>query len=201
MVDAAVAYGDHIAETTGLPVIIKGSSLGAAAAYCAMAASDTFPGSVLMGFMIPSSPMMKSTNVFRTEAFEKLSAIMGDKFVLHIERFFNFDTDYGYVGAAEQKKADPDNTWFYDMASWGSLFRYDPVVPLAENTKPILFTVGEDDPTFPPEVARRVADATAGPVELYMKPQGKHQLMLFHTHEYTDVVTEWCRHLINGASS
>lgn len=200
-VDAAVAYGDHIAETTGLPVIIKGSSLGAAAAYCAMAASDTFPGSVLMGFMIPSSPMMKSTNVFRTEAFEKLSAVMGDKFVLHIERFFNFDTDYGYVGAAEQKKADPYNTWFYDMASWGSLFRYDPVVPLAENTKPILFTVGEDDPTFPPEVARRVADATAGPVELYMKPQGKHQLMLFHTHEYTDVVTEWCRHLINGASS
>ncbi|WP_419865009.1 alpha/beta hydrolase [Candidatus Poriferisodalis sp.] len=200
-VDAAVAYGDHITDTTGLPVIIKGSSLGAAAAYCAMAASETFPGSVLMGFMIPSSPMMKPTNVFRTEAFEKLSAIMGDKFVLHIERFFDFDTDYGYVGAAEQKKADPYNTWFYDMSSWGSLFRYDPAVPLAENTKPILFTVGENDPTFPPEVARRVTDATAGPVELYMEPQGKHQLMLFHTHQYTDVVTDWCRHLINGASS
>ena len=43
-VDDAVALGEHIGETTGLPVFIKGSSLGAAAAYCALQASDAFRG-------------------------------------------------------------------------------------------------------------------------------------------------------------
>src|ERR1700741_3065451 len=43
-VDDAVALGEHIGETTGLPVFIKGSSLGAAAAYCALQASDAFLG-------------------------------------------------------------------------------------------------------------------------------------------------------------
>jgi hypothetical protein len=38
-----------------------------------------------------------------------------------------------------------------------------------------------------------VADATAGPVELYVHPDGMHQLMLSHTVAYSDVVLEWCR--------
>jgi pimeloyl-ACP methyl ester carboxylesterase len=198
-VDDAVMYGEHIAETTGLPVIIKGSSMGAAAAYCAMAASDVFPGSVLMGYGIPSSPLVPNPNPFRSEAYEQIESMWGDKFLLSIDRFFDFDTDYGYVGAAEQKKADPLNTWFYDMASWASLFRYDPAVSLSDNTKPILFTVGENDPTFTPAVAQMVVDITAGPTDFYIHPQGKHQLMLFHTAPYSDVVLEWCRTTIKGA--
>lgn len=193
-VDDAVSCAERIKSETGLPVFVKGSSLGAGPAYCAMAAApELFEGAVLMGYGIPSGPLIPPDNPFRTEAYEQLEAVWGDKFVLSIDRFFDFDTDYGYVGAAEQKKADPYNTWFYDMASWASLFRYDPAVPLAENAKPILFTVGENDPTFPPKLAQRVVDATAGPTEFYVHPEGKHQLMLFHTAEYSDVVLKWCR--------
>lgn len=197
-VDAAVAYGEHIKAETGLPVIIKGSSMGAAAAYSAMAAApDVFEGAVLMGYGIPSSPLIPTDNPFRTEAFQALDQQWGGLFRLDIERFFDFDADYGYVGAAEQKKADPNNLWFYDMSSWATLFTFDPAVSLAENTKPILYTVGEDDPTFPPAIAQLVVDATSGPVEFHIEPKGKHQLMLFHTDAYSALVLDWCRNLLS----
>lgn len=199
-VEDAVALGEHIADTTGLPVFVKGSSFGAAAAYGALAASDVFAGAVLMGFGIPSGPLIPADNPFRSEAYAKIEAVWGERFRLDIDRFFDFDTDYGYVGAKEQKKADPNNVWMYDMASWASLYRYDPAVPLSENTKPILFAVGELDPTFPVKVAQRVVDATAGPVELHVHPQGKHQLMLFHTAEYSPIVAGWCRRTLRNAA-
>jgi pimeloyl-ACP methyl ester carboxylesterase len=192
-VDAAVAMGEHIHEVTGLPVVVKGSSLGAAPAYCALQASDVFQGAVLMGYAIPGSPLIPVGNPFRSAPYEAIEALYGDKLLLSIDRFFDFDVDYGYDGAAEQKKLDPLNTWFYELGSWASLFRYDPVVPLAENTKPILYTVGEKDPTFTPAVARAVVDATAGPVDFHIEPGGVHQLMLFHTAAYSDVVLDWCR--------
>lgn len=191
-IDAALAVTDHIATRTGLPVFIKGSSLGTAAAYCAYAASDQDAGAILMGFAIPSSPLIPADNPFRGEAFDQMLASFGSSLRFDIDRFINFDEDYGFSGAGRQKRADPLNTWSYDLASWGSLMRYNPVVPLSENTKPILFAVGDKDPIFTPEVAKMVAAATSGPVDLHIHPDGMHQLMLFHTRDYAQVVRTWC---------
>lgn len=191
-VDGAVACGEHIAETTGLPVFVKGSSLGASAAYPALAA-DVFSGAILMGYAIPSSPLIPADNAFRTEIYERIEAQFGSVLQLNIARFFDFDSDYGYIGAAEQKRSDPLNTWFYDLSSFASIFRYEPRIPLSENTKPILYAVGEKDPTFPVEMARAVVDATAGPVEFHIEPDGVHQLMLFHTESYSTLIADWCR--------
>ncbi len=190
-VDAAIMYGEHIAEKTGLPVFVKGSSLGAAAAYCALAASNVFAGAILMGYLIPSGPLALPDNPFRSEAWEKIERRLGHSMRLDLDRFFDFDEDYGYQGASEQKHADPNNVWSYDMASWASLFRYDPTVPLSENTKPILYTVGENDPTFTPEIAQRVVDVTSGPTEFYIHPEGRHQLMIFHTVDYSKILLDW----------
>jgi len=197
-VDAAVMYGEHIKETTGLPVFITGSSLGSAAAYSALAKaakerSDVFTGAILMGFAIPGSPLIPADNPFRSEEYERIEKVWGSRFRLDIDRYFDFDADYGYVGAKEQKKADPYNTWMYDMSSWASIMRYDPAIPLGENTQPILYAVGENDPTFPVKIAQRVVDATSGPVEFFILPDGRHQLMLFHTEQYSQVVLDWCR--------
>jgi len=49
------------------------------------------------------------------------------------------------------------------------------------------------DALFTVMLSAMVADATAGPVELYVHPNGMHQLMLSHTAAYSDVVLEWCR--------
>jgi alpha-beta hydrolase superfamily lysophospholipase len=192
-VDAALLLTDHIATQTGLPVFIKGSSLGAAAAYCTYAASDSYAGAILMGFAIPSSILLPLNNPFRTTAFEQIIANFGPAVRFDIDRFIDFDEDYGFRGAGQQKHADPLNTWSYDLASWGSIMRYDPVVPLASNSKPILFTVGENDPIFTPAIAEAVVDATAGPVELHVHPNAVHQLMLFHTADYADLIQAWCR--------
>ena len=67
------------------------------------------------------------------------------------------------------------------------------LLPSNSVPKPILYTVGEKDPTFTPAVARAVVDATAGPVDFHIEPDGVHQLMLFHTAAYSDVVLDWCR--------
>ncbi|WP_157968454.1 alpha/beta hydrolase [Streptomyces geranii] len=199
-VEAAVDVGEYIADETGLPVFVKGSSLGTGAAYGAYAASDLFTGAVLMGFAIPSSPVIPADNPFRTTAYERMVEQFGDALQLDIGRFTDFDTDYGYRGAERQKREDPLNTWTYEFASLGSMMRYDPAVPLADNTKPILFTVGEKDPVFTPEVARSVVAATGGPVELYVHPDGAHQLMLFHTIDYARVVRDWCQKSLRTAT-
>ncbi|MGW6619579.1 alpha/beta fold hydrolase [Nocardia sp. NPDC055002] len=192
-VDAVLAMTDYIKTETGLPVFIKGSSLGTAAAYGAYASSDAYTGAVLMGFVIPSSPLIPSDNPFRTPAYEQMIAHFGDALRFDIGRLINFDEDYGFRGAGEQKHRDPLNTWTYDLASWASILRYNPAVPLAENTKPILYAVGEKDPIFPVPLAQAVVDATAGPVDFHIQTGGVHQLMLFHTVDYSRVVADWCR--------
>jgi pimeloyl-ACP methyl ester carboxylesterase len=200
-VNAATEMAEHIESSTGLPVIIKGSSLGATAAYCAYAASDVFAGAVLMGFMIPSSPMIPVENPFRTKAWEQMAAMFGDALEFNIGRYIDFDVDYGFDGAAEQKRHDPLNTWTYDLAAIASILRYDPAVALADNTKPILFAVGQNDPIFTLDMARSVVDATAGPVDFYVQPNGVHQLMLFHTAEYSQAVCEWSRKRVANRST
>lgn len=192
-VDASLAVTEHIRSRTGLPVFVKGSSLGAAAAYCAYAASDAYSGAVLMGYAIPSSPLIPADNPFRTTAFDQIVGFFGPALRFDIDRYINFDEDYGFRGAGRQKHDDPLNTWSYDLASWASIMRYDPAVPLSQNTKPILFTVGEKDPLFTPAMVQTVVEATAGPVDFHIHPDGVHQLMLFHTADYADAVSAWCR--------
>ncbi|WP_433756720.1 alpha/beta hydrolase [Nocardia sp. CA-135398] len=200
-VAAAHEMADHIIAETGLPVFVKGSSLGAAAAYCAYAASDKFAGAILMGYGIPSGPLMPADNPFRTPAYEQLIAQYGHALEFNVDRFMDFDEDYGYRGAGKQKHRDPLNTWNYDLAAMGSLMRYDPEITLADNTKPILFAVGEKDPIFPPELAKTVVDATGGPVDFHVHPNGVHQLMLFHTAEYAAVVHDWCHKQMANATT
>ncbi|WP_225728342.1 MULTISPECIES: alpha/beta hydrolase [unclassified Nocardia] len=191
-IEAALRLTDHIRTTTGLPVFIKGSSLGASAAYGAYAASEAFAGAILMGFAIPSSPLIPADNPFRTTTFEQMIAKFGPALRFDIEQSIDFDTDYGFPGAGRQKHQDPLNTWTYDLSSWASIARYDPAVPLSANTKPILFAVGEKDPIFTPAMAQTVVDATGGPVDFHIHPGGVHQLMLFHTADYAQVVRTWC---------
>jgi pimeloyl-ACP methyl ester carboxylesterase len=193
-VEAAVSYGEHIQTKTGLPVFVKGSSLGCTPAYPAVAA-DCFAGAVLMGgWLVPGSPLLPKENPFRTAAYEQLAATpFGRAMQLNIDRLFSFDEDYGYKGAGEQKHGDPLNTWAYDMASWASIFRYDPPVPTEQNTKPILLAVGENDPGYPLSTFEQLHQAMGGPVDTHIEPGGVHQLMLFHTDSYSTVVHEWCQ--------
>lgn len=191
-VDAGVMYAEHVKAETGLPVILLGSSLGVAAAFSGLC-SGAVSGAVLMGSpAVPSGPALAAAGAaWGSEGIRQVLKMTGRAARLDVGLLFNFDEDYGYAGAGEQKRLDPWNTWSYDLASWATLFTYDPPVPAAANRKPVLVSCGAKDPSFPPSVMKAVADAIAGPVEFYCLEDGSHQLMLFHTEIYSRTVHDW----------
>lgn len=198
-VDAAATVAAHIHDLTGLSVVAKGSSLGVTPAYALVGLSPHVIGAVLMGYAVPgTAAALKSP--WRTPDGQRILAEVGEIARFDIRRFIDLDEDYGYKGALEQKETDPLNSWFFDLASYASLYTFDPVVSPADNTAPILFTVGEHDPIAPPAVVRLVAGMLGGPVEVYEHPGGVHQLMMFHTREYSPVVADWCRAQIAESS-
>lgn len=191
-VDASVMYAEHVKTLTGLPVFTLGSSLGVAAAY-ASASSDAVSGAILMGSpLLPGGQWLGSMkNVWRSPDVQQMLSVVGRAARLDCRILFDFDEDYGYSGASEQKRLDPWNTWSYDLSAWSSLFTYEPDIHPADNTKPILVACGGKDPTFSPQMMQREADAISGPVDFYCLDEGKHQLMLFHTEEFSKQTHGW----------
>jgi pimeloyl-ACP methyl ester carboxylesterase len=191
---ASVAYAEHVKAKTGLPVFTLGSSLGVAAAFSALH-SDAITGAILMGSpAIPSGAVMElRAGPWRSDAGRELVTQLGRAARLDIGTLFNFDEDYGYNGASEQKRLDPWNTWTYDLASWASLFQFEPEIKAANNTKPIFIAAGEKDPNFPPAVMTLAANSVAGPVELKIFDGASHQLMLFHTVPFSTDVDNFVR--------
>tara|TARA_R110002074_G_scaffold401345_1_gene599236 strand:+ start:20705 stop:21526 length:822 start_codon:yes stop_codon:yes gene_type:complete len=186
-------WATHVKETTGLPVFTLGSSLGVAAAISARN-SPSVTGVICMGSLaVPGSPVIAEASApWRSDAVKAIIKQLGRGATLNIPTFFDFDKDYGYTGAGEQKRLDPNNTWSYDLASWASLFQYEPPEPLEKNTKPILYTVGEKDPNFPAEAVRAVAAGIGGPVRVEIFKDAGHQLMLFETQKFSELVHEFC---------
>lgn len=192
--DAATMVAEHVAAETGLPVFALGSSMGVAAAYSSLH-SDAIRGGILMGspFIPTGTWMAEMGKPWRSAAVQDLLTAHwpGRAARLDISLLFNFDEDYGYAGAGEQKRLDPWNTWSYDLASWASLFTYEPKVPANQNRKPILVASGAKDPTFPPHIMRAAVDSLSGPVSFECLEDGTHQLMLFHTEEFSSLVKNW----------
>jgi len=186
-------WATHVKNETGLPVFTLGSSLGVAAAISAID-SDDVTGAICMGSpAVPGSPTLKMMGeAWRSDAVKQVLDQVGRAARLDIGIFFNFDEDYGYAGASEQKRMDPWNTWSYDLASWASLMQYDPPQPPEDNTKPVFYAAGENDPSFPPEVIKMAADAIGGPVTLRIFDGADHQLMLFDTDRFSDAVHAFC---------
>jgi len=189
---ASMDYASYVKKLSGLPVFTMGSSLGVAAAISAISHDDV-TGAILMGSTaVPGMPMLQMAGKpFRSDEWKAAIGLLQGAATLDIKRFFNFDEDYGYKGAQAQKEADPWNTWSYDLESWASLFQYEPPQPIGDNTKPVLYAVGEKDPTFPEEMVKMAADAIGGPVDFQVFKDAPHQLMLFHTEEFSNVVHEW----------
>jgi len=198
-VQASRDFAEHVHELSGLPVFTLGSSLGVAAAISAID-SPHVTGAVLMGSAaVPGSAAMEMAAApWRGDDFQAIINMVGRGARLDIPTFFNFDEDYGYSGAQKQKELDPYNTWSYDLASWASLFQYVPAISPADNTKPVLYTAGENDPHFPPEVFELVSSSIGGPVQKKSFKDTGHQLMLFATESFSEAVQTFCIDTINN---
>ncbi len=193
-------WAAHVHELTGLPVFTLGSSLGVAPAISAID-SPAVTGAILMGSAaVPGHPLLEPRSApWRSDEVKAVLDQVGRGARLDIPTFFDFDVDYGFQGATEQKKLDPFNTWSYDLASWASFFQYQPSQPLADNSKPVLYAVGEKDPNLTPDVVRMIADGIGGPVIVEIFPDGVHQLMLFETAAFSTLVHDFCTGIIDPA--
>jgi len=197
--EAAVAYAEHVRLKSGLPVFALGSSLGVAPAFSSLY-SEAITGAILMGSpAIPSGAVMEMRAApWRDPATVAMLSQLGRAGRLDVGILFNFDEDYGFQGAGEQKRLDPWNTWSYDLASWASLFQYEPRIKAADNRKPILVAAGEKDPSFPPPVMSLAAKSVAGPVQLEIMEGAPHQLMLFHTEAFSNLVHNFVHRNLTG---
>ena len=186
-------FAEHVKQKTGLPVFALGSSLGVAAAISAVD-SPAISGVICMGSLaVPGSPTVKAMKAhWNTEPVAQVIGELGRAVRLDLALFFDFDKDYGFLGAAEAKKQDPLNTWSYDLASWASFLNYVPPEPLSENVKPIFYTAGTEDPNIPDGALDMIVAEIGGPVTLKMFEGAAHQLMLFNTQEYSAAVHGFC---------
>jgi len=190
-VDACVAMAAHVAQQTGLKVIAVGSSLGVAATYGALH-SDAIAGAVLMGSaVVPGGAWMPKDHPYRSPEVQKVANMLGRTLRFDIMKAIDFEKDYGFKGALDQRRFDALNLESYDFASLVSMFAYDPVVPPSENTKPILYAYGADDEMTPVAEVEKTARAIAGPVRFELVEGGKHQLMLFNTEAFSALVEDW----------
>jgi len=192
-------WSTQVNDLTGLPVFTLGSSLGVAPAVSAIDAVAV-TGAILMGSAaVPGSPLLENASAaWRSDEVATILKQVGRGARLDIPTFFNFDVDYGFQGATEQKKLDPYNTWSYDLESWATFFQYDPPQPLADNTKPILYAVGDKDPNVTPETVRAIAAGIGGPVTVEIFADGPHQLMLFETEAFSTLVHNFCTGVVSG---
>ena len=183
-VEATCAVASHIRRTTGLPVVTKGSSLGVFAASGALIASDDVSAAVCMGYAFAGVGRLMDggASPWATDAGRAILRQLGRNAVLKLDRFIDFDVDYGYSGATAEKRLDPLNTWEIDLASWASIYTYEAPAALETNTKPVLFAVGEHDPLAPPSTVKAIADLIPGPVEFHVHPGGSHQLKIGRAH-------------------
>lgn len=196
-VEASIAVCEHVHRLTGLPVFTLGSSLGVAAAYSSLSA-DVVRGAILMGSAaVPGSNWMPANHPYRAPDVVKVAKMLGRTLQFNIMRAIDFEKDYGFPGAADQRRFDHLNLETYDFASVVSMFAYDPKIPPSLNTKPILYGYGADDQMTPVEVVRECAASIAGPVRFELIPGGKHQLMLFNTVAFSDLIEEWVSPLLD----
>ncbi len=157
-------WAAHVRELTGPAVFTLGSSLGVAPAISAID-ELAVTGAILMGSgAVPGSPLIQAYGQpWRSEEVAAVLDQVGRGARLDIPTFFDFDVDYGFQGATEQKRLDPYNTWSYDLASWATLLQYEPPQPLADNSKPVLYAAGEKDPNVTPDLIRTIADSIGAP--------------------------------------
>ena len=191
---AGVDFATHVKQETGLPVFLLGSSFGAAAAYSCLYA-EAVTATIIMGSaFIPGGPFMAPVREpFKSEAVQKILKMCGRGARIDVDLFFDLDNDYGLDGASEMKHADPWNSWSYDMASFATVFAYDPEVPIEKNEKPILLVGGEKDPNFPPDMIKATAEAITGPVEYKIMANATHQMMIYHTEDFSEILEAYIK--------
>ena len=188
-------------EKFGKPVYVLGSSQGSAAAFHSLAFSDAITGAVCMNIIlsevetIEGDPTHEQFSKMRSPQMAQIAAAVGDTQRIDISKAIDWNKNYSAVeqDILAKKKQDTLRTWSYGLASVMSYANYKAPIPAAENTKPVLLSYGSADPLTSARYMQACFDAIGGPKEMAVIEGGSHQLMLYHTKEYIDIIDRWVR--------
>jgi pimeloyl-ACP methyl ester carboxylesterase len=201
-IDAAARF---LKTQADLPVFVLGSSQGSAAAFHSLAYSDAVDGAVTMGIVLTGVPTVDGASgrigsMMTTDEAAQIAHDEGDERRLDLQTLIDWDQDYAKddTDVLAKKLTDPLRAWSYGWASLHSYWNYEPPVPPSENRKPVLVTVGGDDPMLPGEYVDACFERIGGPKEKFVMDGAGHQLMLYCTEQYVDVVDSWISRTIEG---
>lgn len=188
-------------EELGKPVFVLGSSQGSAAAFHSLAFSDAVDGAITMCIILSEvrpaegDPLEQRFDQFASEEGRNIAALEGDHRRIDLMKALDWNKNYAANEAniLDRKMADPMRAWNYGFASLASYFNYAPPAGASSNRKPVLITVGENDPLVSIAYVRACFDAIGGPKTLEIVAGGTHQLMLYHTDTYVPLVDNWAR--------
>ncbi|MGW1419926.1 alpha/beta hydrolase [Bradyrhizobium manausense] len=195
-----------VKQRNGLPVFVLGSSQGSAAAFHSLAFSDAVDGGITMGLYLNEVEPQPDTHSgrrhfsMRTAEAARIAETEGDTRRIDLATAIDWNKNYAKddPDILAKKRQDPLRAWTYGFASVRSYVTYEPPIPAAKNSKPVLVTVGADDPLIPQAYVRRCFDAIGGPKRLEVVPKGTHQLMLYHTETYVPLVDTWIKEQLSG---
>lgn len=196
-IDATDEFARHIKATTGLPVFVLGSSQGSGMALYALDQSEVLQGAITLCLAAFSlSPFKERFSFLKDPALQSAYEVFGSSLTIDIAKFMDLDANYGNPELVETLFADPDMIWHYPLRSWASMATYEPPRPLSDNVKPVLVTVGEEDPIMPPRLVERLAAQVGGPVRFEVVAGAPHQVMLERTETFSTLVADWVREQI-----
>jgi pimeloyl-ACP methyl ester carboxylesterase len=181
------------------PVFVLASSMASTTGFHALAVCPAVDGAVTMGPPVRDAEAMQRVNpshngvwMISDEAAD-VERLEGDDRRIDVKNVIDWNRDYAKEDAnvLQKKLEDPLRTWSYGFASMRSLWTYVPPSPPSENTKPILVTNGGEDPLLPEQYMRACYDQIGGPKERFVMEGAGHQLMLYYTDAYLEVVDGW----------
>jgi pimeloyl-ACP methyl ester carboxylesterase len=188
-------------EKFGKPVYVLGSSQGSAPAFHSLAFSNAVSGAVCMNIILTEvapqegDPIYTYYNMLRSDDMRKHAEAVGDSERIDLSTQVDWNKNYAAddPNILEKKKEDELRAWSYGFESALSYWIYEPSVPAAENAKPVLLSYGENDPFTSAAYMESCLEAIGGPKTMAVIPEGSHQLMLYHTDEYIEIVDSWIR--------
>lgn len=188
-------------EKFGKPVYVLGSSQGSAAAFHSMAFSEAVTGAVCMNIILTEvepqegDPIYKHYHMARSKEMREYAQAVGDSERFDLSTQVDWNKNYAAddPNILEKKQEDELRTWSYGIESLLSYWIYEPEIPAAENSKPVLLSYGEADSFTSASYMESCFEAIGGPKEMAVIKGGSHQLMLYHTDEYIEIVDSWIR--------
>ncbi len=207
--DIDIAAKEIRERLPGKEIFILGSSQGSNPAFHSLATSEAISGAIIMGMATlheepPPPDSVAGKLYFELNAPEAAAtaARVGDTQRFDLTKVLDWNTSYAKddPDILAKKRLDPLRAWSYGYASLHSMYAYRPPTSPSENTKPLLVTVGEDDPICPTPYVVRSFEKIGGPKELAIVEKGTHQLMLYHTDVYVPLVDDWVRRHLTDKS-